>query len=87
VTLKDKAEERGKEEEGEKQGAAERTKTEGVVMTPGIQGHGLSQEKDDDDGLPDESSVKGKTIRRRKRWEIKVRALLRRHRDLKRQRK
>ena len=42
--LKDKAEEGGGEEEG-KQGAAERKEAEGTSQ--GIQGRGLSEEKDD----------------------------------------
>ena len=54
------------EEEGGKQGTAERKKTEGVGTSQGIQGRGLSQEKDDDDGLPEESSVKRKSKSKKK---------------------
>jgi hypothetical protein len=49
------------------QGAAERKKAEGAVMPPGIQGRGLSQEKDDDDGLPDESSAMRKSKSKKKK--------------------
>ena len=44
----------GEEEEGGKQGAAERKKAEGAGTSQGIEGRGLPQEKDDD-VLPDES--------------------------------
>ncbi len=65
----------------------ERKKAEGAGTSQGIQGRGLSQEKDDDDGLPDESPAKRKSKSKKKKAEIKVRALLRRHRGLQRQRK
>jgi hypothetical protein len=42
-------------------------KVDGVGTSHGIQGRGLSQEKDDDDGLPDESSVKRKNKSKKKR--------------------
>jgi hypothetical protein len=68
ATLKDKAEERGgQEEEGEKQGTVERKKAEGVGSSQGIQVCGLPQEKDDDDGLPDESSAKRKSKSKKNR--------------------
>jgi hypothetical protein len=49
----------GEEEEGGKQGATERKKSEGSG-TP--QGHGLFQEQDDDDGLPVGSPAKSKPV-------------------------
>jgi hypothetical protein len=56
TTLKDTVEMRGdKDEQGGKQGTEERNESEGVVTSQEIQVRGLSQEKDDDDGLPDES--------------------------------
>ncbi len=56
TTLKDTVEMRGdKDEQGGKQGTEERNESESVVTSQEIQVHGLSQEKDDDDGLPDES--------------------------------
>ena len=55
---------RGGGKEGErKQGAAERRKAEGASQ--GIQGRGLSQEKDDD-VLPDESPAKRKSKSKKK---------------------
>jgi hypothetical protein len=58
VTLKDKTEERGgEEEEGGKQGTPERKKTEGPGTSQGIQDRGLSHERDDDGDLSDESPV------------------------------
>ena len=51
-----KKEEEGEEEEERKQEAAESKEVRAVSR--GIQGHGLSQEKDDQDDLPDESSAK-----------------------------
>jgi hypothetical protein len=51
----------GEAEKGGKQGAAERKKAEGVGTSQGIQGRGLSPEKDNDDGLPDESPSKRKS--------------------------
>jgi hypothetical protein len=60
--LKDKVEVRGgKEEEGCKQEAAERKEAEGAGTSEEIQVCGLFQEKDDDDGLPDESPAKRKS--------------------------
>ena len=44
--------------EGEKQGASERKNAEVAGTSQGAQGRGLSQEKDDDDGLPNESPAK-----------------------------
>ncbi len=68
TTLKDKATERGgQEEDGSKQETVERKKTEGAGTSQGIQGHGLSQEKDDDDDLPDESPSKRKSKSKRKK--------------------
>ncbi len=62
AALKDKAEVGGgKVEERGKQGAAERKKAEGAGTSQGIQGRGLSEEKDDDDGLPNESPAKRKS--------------------------
>jgi hypothetical protein len=52
--LKDKVEER-------------RMKAEGAGTSQGIQGRGLSQEKDDDDGLPDESPAKRKSTSKKKK--------------------
>ncbi len=51
----------GEEEEGGKQGAAERQEAKGAGTSQGIQVRGLSQEKDDNDGLPDESPAKRKS--------------------------
>ena len=88
AALKDKVEERGwGEEEGGKQGTAERKKAEGAGTSQGIQGRGLPQEKDDDDGFRMSRQRRRRASRRKKRREIKVRALLRRHRGLQRQRK
>jgi hypothetical protein len=68
AALKDKVEERvGKEEEGGKQGAAERKKAECAgTSLQGIQGRGLSREKDDDDGFPDESPATRKSKSKKK---------------------
>ncbi len=57
-----------------------------LLESEGIQVRGLSQEKDDDADLPDESSDKRKSKSKKNRRQIKVRALLRRHRGLQRQR-
>ena len=57
---------RGGKEEG-KQGAAERKKAEGASTSQEIQDHRLSQEKEDDDGLPDESPAKRKRKSRKKK--------------------
>ncbi len=54
------------DDNGDQQGSVERKKTEGVGTSQGIQGRGLSQEKGDDDSLPDESSVKKKNKSKKK---------------------
>jgi hypothetical protein len=53
----------GEEEEGGKPGAAERKKAEGAGTSQGIQGRGLSQEKDDGD----ESPAKRKSTSKKKK--------------------
>ena len=65
-TTRNRVDERVKEEE-DTQGTVERKKTEGVGTSQGIQGHGRSQEKDDGDGLPDESPVKRKVRLKKKK--------------------
>ena len=52
----EKEEEEGEAEEERKQGAAERK--EAGAAFQGLRGRGLSQEKDDEDDLPDESPGK-----------------------------
>jgi ubiquitin C len=56
MEFEEETEEEGEEEEKRKQEAAERK--EAGAASRGIQGRGLSQEKDDEDDLPDESSAK-----------------------------
>ena len=53
--------------EGAKQGAAERKEAEGAGTSQGMQVRGLSQEKDDDDGLPDESPARRESTSKEKR--------------------
>jgi hypothetical protein len=68
AALKDTVEVRGGEEEGGgKQGAAERKEAEGAGASQEIQVLGLFQEKDDDDGLPDESPAKRKSKSKNKK--------------------
>jgi ubiquitin C len=61
----EKEEEEGEEEEERKQEAAERK--EGGAASRGIQDRGLSQEKDDEDDLPDESSDKRRSSKANKK--------------------
>jgi ubiquitin C len=56
VEFEQEKEEEGEEEEERKQEAAERKEAE--ATSQGLQGRGLSQENDDEDDLPDESSAK-----------------------------
>jgi hypothetical protein len=58
---------RGGKEEGGKQGAADRKEAEGAGTSQEIQVRGLSQEKDDDDGLPDQSPAKRKSKSKKQR--------------------
>ena len=55
------------EERWGKQGSVERKKSEGTGTSKGIQGHGVSQEMDDDNCLPDESSAKRKRKSKKKK--------------------
>jgi ubiquitin C len=65
VEFEEEKEEEGEEEEERKQEAAERK--EAGAASQGIQGRGLSQEKDDEDDLPDESSVKRRSSKANKK--------------------